>query len=115
MNLITQFLTIQSQLRVWHWQTKSYAQHNAFGEAYDSISDLSDSFIEAYQGENGTLVARGQYNLMVDNYDEANLRAKIETWCSWLTGLENLSSNLLNLRDEMLQELRKLLYLLSLK
>ena len=45
MNLITNLLTIQNQMRVFHWQTQkkpgSFAQHQAFGTAYEDLDPLS--------------------------------------------------------------------------
>ena len=57
MNYITNFLTLQNQMRVFHWQTQknpgSFAQHEAFGTAYDELDPLIDDFIEIYQGKKG--------------------------------------------------------------
>lgn len=36
-----------------HWNTKSYAAHQALGDFYDEIIDLVDSLVEAYQGAFG--------------------------------------------------------------
>lgn len=33
-----------------HWATDSYAKHQALGEYYDSIIELTDQFAEAYMG-----------------------------------------------------------------
>ncbi len=46
MNLISTFLCMQSQLRVWHWQTNSYAEHKALGKLYESLDGLVDDFVE---------------------------------------------------------------------
>lgn len=35
---------------ILHLKTKSYAQHKALNEFYDSIVDLADAFAEQYQG-----------------------------------------------------------------
>ena len=42
MDLITKLLTLHNQLKVYHWQTDSYAQHQAFGGTYDALSPLID-------------------------------------------------------------------------
>lgn len=34
-----------------HWSTDSYAKHQALGEYYDQIIDLTDQFAEAYMGK----------------------------------------------------------------
>ena len=50
MDLITKFLTLHNQLKVYHWQTDSYAQHQAFGGAYNEFTDLIDTFVEEFMG-----------------------------------------------------------------
>lgn len=32
---------------VHHWNTASYAEHQALGEFYGKLSDLADTFVEA--------------------------------------------------------------------
>ena len=61
MKLITNFLSIQSQLKVLHWQTKSYAEHKAFGKLYDALDGLFDTFIEVYMGKYGTILAKEEF------------------------------------------------------
>ena len=50
MNFITNLLTMHNQFKVYHWQTQkkpgSFAQHNAFGTAYDDLTEKIDDFIE---------------------------------------------------------------------
>ena len=36
--IIVSLIQMQQQMRIFHWQTKSYARHVAFGEAYDTLS-----------------------------------------------------------------------------
>lgn len=36
---------------IHHLTTNSYAEHIALGDFYDGLDDLSDKFIEAYQGK----------------------------------------------------------------
>ena len=71
MNFVTNFLTLQNQLRVYHWQTQkkpgSYAQHIAFGTAYEELEPLIDDFIEIYQGKKGALLAKGNFTIICHN------------------------------------------------
>ena len=50
-DLICRFTEVLSQLRALHWQTESYARHIAYERTYDTIAELSDAFIESYQGK----------------------------------------------------------------
>lgn len=42
---------------VHHWNTSSYAEHQALGEFYDKLSDLTDSFVEAVLTEKGKIIS----------------------------------------------------------
>lgn len=44
---------LRDQIHLTHLATKSYAQHIALGDFYDSILDLTDSIVEQYQGKYG--------------------------------------------------------------
>ena len=51
MKLLTPFLKIQNQLRIFHWQTSKYTQHKAFGKAYEHFDGLIDEFVEVFMGK----------------------------------------------------------------
>ena len=117
---LTEFLlTIQNQLKVFHWQTKSHAEHKALDSAYDSFNELNDQFMEAYMGKYGREEAKDQFNIILENYDDS-FESKINAYIKILEeelpkGLKDKDTDLLNIRDEMLATLHQLLYLLSLK
>ena len=114
------FLSLLSQLKIFHWNTKSYAQHKSFGEAYDDLSDSIDGFIEMWQGEYG-LMPHGEFSAYAvsNNTPEeiTNFIAKAENFMI-VEIPKNVDStkqtNLLNQRDEMLGSLSQLKYLLTL-
>lgn len=47
------FLELHAQLRLYHWQTPSYARHRASDELAATLADLSDRFVEALAGMSG--------------------------------------------------------------
>lgn len=118
MKLVSPLIKIQEQLRIFHWQSETYAEHKAYGKAYEDFGDLVDQFIEVYMGKNGKLKAKVTYNIELDNYGEHNL-TYINDFITYITNIEKeiapQDSDLLNIRDEMLAVLNKLKYLLSLK
>lgn len=115
--IIAQLIYLQLQIRIYHWQTKSYARHKAFGKFYDSLGDLLDTFVETYQGIYGR-VAFAQ-SLDLRNLDETTDLEKILTNAiSMLTNeVEDIQSHsdLLNIRDEMIGAMNHLRYLLTLE
>ena len=53
MSCIQTLLTFQTELRLHHWGTKSYAAHKALGKLYENLDGLIDTFTEAYLGIEG--------------------------------------------------------------
>jgi hypothetical protein len=119
--IIQILLTTQIQFRVLHWQTLSYSRHKAYGEIYDSLNENIDEFVESCQGKYGRFEFTNEsamiklYNLKTLDID-AFLRAT-ETFLLELNSefSSEKDSDLLNIRDEMLADLNKLRYLLTLK
>jgi len=117
--IISPLLRIQNQLRIFHWQTNSYAEHKAFGKAYESLDELVDTFVESYFGKYGKVKAKLSYNIVLENYgSELTLFVDESIGIIKALGSEldvDKDSELLNIVDEMLAELDKLKYLLTLK
>ena len=119
--LILKFVGMQQQFRILHWQTKSYAKHNAYGSIYESLDGFIDEFIEIYMGKYGRVSFNsGEGNINLKNTDSLDLNSFIKENISWLKGLsqklnEENDSDLLNIRDEVMGSLNKLRYLLTLK
>jgi len=118
MKLVAPLIKIQEQLRMFHWQSDTYAQHQAFGKAYDDLGDLIDSFIEVFMGKYGKLKAKITYNIELDNLTD-NHMIYINDFIAFLMGIDKeldpADTDLFNIRDEMLAVLNTLKYLLSLK
>jgi len=121
MTIITTLLTLQAQLRVFHWQTKSYAEHQALGGLYDSLEGRIDEFVETFSGRYGVPVAKNDYKLTVVNYkDNAGCVEYIDKTIAYMVKdvpamLKPDDTDLLNIRDEMIGALNKTKYLLRLK
>ena len=117
--MIGSLLAMQNQFRMFHWQTESYAQHKAFGEAYEGLDGLIDEFIEVFQGKNGIVVPNGGVKIKLENLDNKPVDM-IDVFVDYLTNdlpkeLKKEDTDLLNIRDEMLGLLNKTKYLLLLK
>ena len=126
--IITPLLTIQNQIKIFHWQTRSFAQHKSLDEAYSELSGFIDEFVETYMGIFGRIYATdGDFNLQLTNIDyslegkglSSNVVTFIDGAIEYLKGYstdEQLKdkTDLLNIRDEMLGTLNQLKYLLTL-
>ena len=118
MKLLSPFLKIQNQLRIFHWQTTSYAQHKAFGKAYEHLDEQIDEFVEVFRGKYGRSKAANSYNIQLDNLGDDYLSV-VDSFISYLIDITDevdpeKDTDLLNIRDSMLGELNRLKYLLTL-
>ena len=116
-SLVCFFLRIKAQLEILHWQTTSYARHMAYGRIYDALQELVDGFIEAYQGKYGRLSI--EEAVIIRNIEDEELDSFIDDTITALNSeipsmLDENDTNLLNIRDEILDQFNILKYLLSL-
>jgi hypothetical protein len=122
MNLITKLLSVQAQLRVYHWQTKSYAEHKALGKLYAALDPNIDLFIETFSGKKGGVPsAKDNFTFIAENYkDNKTVVAFLDEFSVYLTQdvssmLDMKDTDLLNIRDTMLGDINQTKYLLRLK
>lgn len=115
------FLEIQSQFKILHWQTKGYARHQAFGGIYGTLDGLVDTFIETAMGKFGRFsLEENDKALNIDNLQDVNIVDFLQEIKGFLVSLTgeldpNSDTDLLNIKDEMLGEINKLAYLLTLE
>lgn len=122
--IITPFLAIQNQLKVWHWITNKYSQHEAFGKTYEALDGVIDEFIEVYAGRYGksSIASSSGIDVQVTincsvNYETAV--EEIDTFITFLYGnlldvVKSQDTDLLNIRDTIVGHLNRLKYLLTL-
>ena len=113
-------LETQLQFRILHWQTKGYARHQAFGGIYSTLDGLIDTFTETAMGKYGRFsLSENEKTIKLQNISDLELSLFIKTIKGKLIGmssdLTDKDSDLLNIRDEMLGEINKLSYLLTLE
>ena len=115
------FFGMREQLKLYHWQTGSYARHKATDEVLDSLDKLIDEFVEVYMGKYGRARLGPKTNTVkLVNMSEKTAVRFIQDCARHIqgplsAGLKPADTDLANLRDEMLGELHKVLYLFSLK
>jgi DNA-binding ferritin-like protein len=54
------------QLHLLHWQTTSFAEHDALGKIYDKLGDLQDEIVEKIMGYKGTRVKAYKIDVLKD-------------------------------------------------
>ena len=100
---------------IMHWQTESYAAHQALGEYYSEIPELVDSVIEAYQGKTG-IILRG-FPVEMESYEDMQPLAYMEYLSQELidgralfgddSEIQNLVDSIAELIDSTMYKLRR--------
>jgi hypothetical protein len=118
MNVIQPLVQFQQQMRIFHWQTDSFAKHKAFGKIYESLDGLVDEFVETYMGTFGKSKPTSPFNLtLLPLQDDGVVSEVLEDFVDYLKEMSyeiEENSDLLNIRDSILAEVNKLKYLLTL-
>ena len=87
--LASLLLQSRTQAHAYHWAVKgvgSHSAHLALGEYYDSIGELVDGLVEAYQGKEGLIQVSG-IGTLDKNSDIKNIIKYFETLCSLVAKL----------------------------
>jgi len=103
------------QLHLTHWQTTSYAEHQALGGLYDYVQDFKDGVIEKIMGYTGKRPAPYKIEPLTNctgNECVSNLLAFASSLKSY--GEANSYHDIANLADALSGEAAKTKYLLTL-
>lgn len=107
------FLRILNIIKLFHWNTKNYSKHKATDALHKALDALVDSYIEKHFGESGRIPVHEtiRYDTLTD---DAFLK-EIHRFKEYLIHMQNPSTDLSNIRDEMLGEVNEFLYLWTLQ
>lgn len=108
------FLSLDSNVQLYHWNTKSYARHKGSDELLNNLRENIDKFIEVYIGHHGRPSIK---------HEKINIRYMSDTdfveyihKCHEYVSLIRLKdeTDLINIRDEIIANLFQALYLFTL-
>ena len=116
-DIVTVLLTIRNQVKLYHWQTKSYADHKATDDLTAALDLAIDTFVEVYMGKYGR--PRVTKAMKLHNFSANMAREFVTKQTVYLLNvlprkLKKTDTDLLNIRDEILAELNKIRYLFTL-
>ncbi len=116
-DIVTSLLTIRNQVKLYHWQTGSFARHKATDDLTAALDLAIDNFVEVYMGRYGR--PKVSKTIKLSNYSEAEAQRFVSKQRKFLSEvlprkIKKSDTDLLNIRDEILAELNKVLYLFTL-
>ena len=131
------FLAVRTQIKLYHWQTRSYARHKATDRFIETFEPLVDRFVEAAQGITIANAGRDDVPRIVDfaalHHRYPDMRTitdqgfvfetptddtaleYLSLFRETLNELELPQSELAQIRDDMLEITDVTLYLFTLK
>jgi DNA-binding ferritin-like protein len=116
------FFAMRDQIKLYHWQTRSYSRHKATDEVLERLDTNIDKFVEVYMGKYGRPIMKGKMTTtIVQNLNESQIVSFVKRCIEELINetVQDLDksrdTDLINIRDEMLADLNQLLYLFTLK
>jgi len=103
------------QLHLLHWQTQSYAEHQALGSLYDYVHDFKDGVVEKLMGYMG----KRPSIYKIDPLTNCTAMSCVESLCNFASELKmygerNSFHDICNLADSLSGEAAKVKYLLTL-
>jgi DNA-binding ferritin-like protein len=116
--IVNLLLKLLIDVKVYHWKTKSYAEHKATDKLYDSLNENIDRFVEVLLGKEETRLNMAgknikiadpktikQFKKIINDYKNL-LEKKIDKYL-----IIGSDTDLLTIRDEILGDLNQFLYL----
>lgn len=119
--IASRFFEVILTIKLYHWKTYSYASHKATDELYSSLNEKMDQFMEILLGKMPGRMNFHSKAVRVHDYNSPNeLKNFIDGFKGYMESLTEKvnvaeDSDLLTVRDEVLADLNKFSYLLTLK
>jgi DNA-binding ferritin-like protein len=116
--LVNLLLKLLIDVKIYHWKTKSYAEHKATDQLYEALNENIDRFVEILLGKDEDRLNMKGRNIEISdsktieqfkkivNSNKVLLEKKIGKYL-----IANSDTDLLNIRDEILGDLNQFLYL----
>ena len=124
-DIVSKFLEMLNNIKLYHWKTYSYATHKATDDLYAKLGENIDKFVEVLLGKAQNRIKLRTKNIPVkDMNSPQEFKREIDSYKNYLVGLSNnkalgaggmTNTDLLNIRDEILGDLNQFLYLFTFK
>jgi DNA-binding ferritin-like protein len=95
---ISDTLAMSVQAHFWHWQTKSYAAHEALGEFYETLTEVADEMAESFMGSGHEFTADVDITMRRFDMDDA------------VEGIREFKEMLVEAETELMQDDNALLH-----
>lgn len=120
--IVAKFLEMVLMVKLFHWDTHSFAAHKASDDLYTKLNASMDEFVEVLLGKSGSRIGLERPRT-IRLLNVHSMKREIEAFQSYLSKLEQVpalrhhpgNSDLYNIRDTVLGNLNQFMYLLTFK
>lgn len=117
-SVIPTFFEIECLLRLYHWNTTSFARHKASCDAIAAVTSSMDTIVETLLGKFGRTKIVRSVDLEIEVPTDANIVKSLDSFCKYLAAWNSVSGlnspDVLNFRDDLLGSLHRVQYLMTL-
>lgn len=113
-------LDLQSNIKLYHWMTTSYARHKAADDLVGKLIELGDEFIETYIGRYGrSTMLKRDTTIVLQSLDDKSVSKYLDLCVKHMLAefskdIAKDDVDLLNIRDEIVSALNQTKYLFTL-
>jgi len=117
--IVVVFMEMLNMVKLYHWKTRSFAQHKATDELYAKLNENIDTFMEILLGKDESRIYLQNQRIHLFDYSyEEHFKKHIQGYRKYLISLNDVldrkrDSDLLNVRDEILGNINQFIYLLT--
>lgn len=117
--IVPTLMEFRDQMKLYHWKTKSYARHKASCKFLELFDEKIDRIVETLMGARDKRVYDA-FDLKFENYDDKNIIEYVKNFRDFLQKefvklVEKKDTDIINIRDEILGDVNRMLYLFTLK
>jgi DNA-binding ferritin-like protein len=118
-HIVKIFIEMLHTIKLYHWKTRSYAQHKATDDLYEKLNEKIDEFVEVLLGKDQTRIKMIEKRIdLLDANNTREIKERIFEYREFLTDMNiwfdnSRDSDLLSIRDDILASLNQFLYLLT--
>lgn len=118
-HIVRIFFEMLNMVKLYHWKTRSYAQHKATDELYAKLNENIDKFVEVLLGKDESRIKMIEKQIkLLDSDNVSDFKRRIYEYRNFLQDMNyyldnKKDSDLLSIRDDILVDINQFLYLLT--
>lgn len=115
--IVQKFFEFQNNIKLFHFQTESYAAHKSSDDLYSKFQELYDEFLEVYQGEFDR-IPQSNFSTTISSMNDIDIIQYVNDFVDYLDDLRSQLENyngLTKIIDELEAICTRFNYLMSFK